>query len=276
MLNLGCGLRTHPAWKNVDFISTGPGVIAHDLNKGIPFGDQSFDVVYHSHVLEHFPPGDGQGLMTECFRVLRPGGVVRVAVPDLEGIARGYLEALSHASAGESGWEDNYDWMMIELYDQVVRSESGGQMARYLRRDDIRNWQYVVRRIGAEAERAAAGKGNGVTPKRRGLVRRLAGALARPGLLRRRLGAAVLGRDGAAALRLAEFRMRGEVHQWMYDRFSLSRLLTRVGFEGVAVRSATESYVTDWSQFNLDTNPDGTVYKPDSLFVEGRRGAGVA
>ena len=51
-LNLGCGDRYHPDWTNINFTSTGGGVIAHNLKQGIPFPDESFDVVYHSHVLE--------------------------------------------------------------------------------------------------------------------------------------------------------------------------------------------------------------------------------
>ena len=52
-LNLGCGRRYNPDWTNVDFSSTGEGVIAHNLNQNIPFPDESFDIVYHSNILEH-------------------------------------------------------------------------------------------------------------------------------------------------------------------------------------------------------------------------------
>jgi hypothetical protein len=69
-------------------------------------------------------------------------------------------------------------------------------------------------------------------------------------------------------LRIGRFRHGGEIHQWMYDSYSLGRLLLACGFKSVAVRSATESYIPDWSSHNLDTEPDGSVYKPDSLFVE--------
>ena len=84
MLNLGCGGRFHPEWTNIDFYSSGGAVIAHDLNLGIPFPDSSFDVVYHSHVLEHFPKAKARRFIAECVRVLKPGGILRVVVPDLE------------------------------------------------------------------------------------------------------------------------------------------------------------------------------------------------
>ena len=52
-LNLGCGSRFHEQWNNIDFKSNPPDVVGHNLLKGIPFENQTFEVVYHSHLLEH-------------------------------------------------------------------------------------------------------------------------------------------------------------------------------------------------------------------------------
>jgi predicted SAM-dependent methyltransferase len=119
-LNLGCGSRFHPTWTNLDAISSNAAVRACDLNKGIPFPDNSFQVVYHSHVLEHFPKDKAFELMQECRRVLETGGVIRVAVPDLEQIVRMYLKALELSLQGDETWQHNYEWLMIQLYDQAV------------------------------------------------------------------------------------------------------------------------------------------------------------
>ena len=59
-INLGCGSTFNEKWVNVDFISTGKDVIAHNLTKGIPFKDNSFKAAYHSHVLEHFTKPDAE------------------------------------------------------------------------------------------------------------------------------------------------------------------------------------------------------------------------
>jgi SAM-dependent methyltransferase len=57
--------------------------VFHDLARSVPFPDQSVDVVYSSHFLEHLFRQDALCLLREAWRVLRPGGVIRVAVPDL-------------------------------------------------------------------------------------------------------------------------------------------------------------------------------------------------
>ena len=89
-LNLGCGSHFNQQWVNIDFSKTGEGVIAHNLLNGIPFDDNTFDVVYHSHVLEHFPQDKAIDFIRECYRVLKPGGIIRVAVHDLEQIIKNY------------------------------------------------------------------------------------------------------------------------------------------------------------------------------------------
>jgi hypothetical protein len=76
--------------------------------------------------------------------VLKPGGIIRIAVPDLEVIIRLYLEKL------ENGNEADYDWMMLELYDQEVRNRSGGEMLNYFKQDEIPNLDFVLSRIGFE------------------------------------------------------------------------------------------------------------------------------
>ena len=72
--NLGCGNQICPGWINIDITRTGPNVVAHDLSTGIPLPNESCEVVYHSHVLEHLKRPDAQFFMGECFRVLKPGG----------------------------------------------------------------------------------------------------------------------------------------------------------------------------------------------------------
>jgi hypothetical protein len=63
------------------------------------------------------------------------------------------------------------------------------------------------------------------------------------------------------------FRDSGEIHRWMYDRFSLRRLLEKSGFTDVRVCRADESRIVGFNSYNLDVL-NGKTRKPDSLFVE--------
>jgi predicted SAM-dependent methyltransferase len=96
--NLGCGLKIYENFMNVGFWSQlKSGVLYkdlngtfntvmfnHDLRNGVPATDNSLDLIYHSHMLEHLSYVDGIEFLKECFRALKPGGRMRVLVPDLE------------------------------------------------------------------------------------------------------------------------------------------------------------------------------------------------
>lgn len=62
-----------------------------DVVRGLPLADQSCDGVYSSHVLEHLSRTDFDKALDETFRVLKPGGIFRLVVPDLAAEARAYL-----------------------------------------------------------------------------------------------------------------------------------------------------------------------------------------
>jgi predicted SAM-dependent methyltransferase len=261
LVNVGCGRQAHPAWCNLDLTACAPGVIEHDLRRGLPLRDNSCDAVYHSHVLEHLRPDEAADLLAECFRVLKPGGTLRIAVPDLEGIARNYLTKLE-AAADNPAASPDHQWMTVELLDQLVRTRSGGQMRRYFEDEHLPNRPFVRSRIGSEIG------GWGTGGARPGLGTRLKRAV---GKIQR--GAALaaaritLGRQGYQDLKEVLFRRSGEVHQWMYDRVSLQRLLESHGFEQVRRCTAVESRIPDFAGYELDAL-DGEVRKPDSLFME--------
>jgi len=115
--NLGAGLAVAPGWINVDgslnalfascprlihavlYRATGSKTyytflqyhsilkhnrfVFHDLSYSVPFGDNTIDCVFSSHFLEHLSQRDGCRLVGEIYRVLKPGGRVRLSVPDL-------------------------------------------------------------------------------------------------------------------------------------------------------------------------------------------------
>jgi len=269
-LNLGCGSRFHNKWTNVDFQALSSEVIAWDLTRGIPFDNESFDVVYHSHVLEHFSKKQASKFLQECYRVLRSGGVIRIVVPDLEQIAKQYLLALEQALENSNKNHLNYEWIMLELYDQAVRDRSGGNIVEFLTQEPIENWSFIQQRWGSAAELASkqaivvkAKEPNFWYAAVRYLYRFIRYSTYRHECLVRFF----LGPE-YHTLQLGRFRQSGEVHQWMYDRYSLSRLLISNGFEAIAPYTANSSRIPNWENFYLDTDIDGAILRPDSLFME--------
>jgi SAM-dependent methyltransferase len=80
-LDLGSGGRHLPGYTSLDKDpATRPDVTA-DMEKGLPFGDNAFDEVRASHVLEHIHTECKVFIMYEIWRVLKPGGIAEVALP---------------------------------------------------------------------------------------------------------------------------------------------------------------------------------------------------
>jgi SAM-dependent methyltransferase len=270
LLNLGCGTDAHPAFVNVDIVE-GPGIIAHDLRLGIPFPDATYDLVYHSTMLSHLRPADALSLMRECRRVLKPGGVLRVVTEDLEQMCQTYLQKLAGACAGDPEAAKEYEWMILELYDQATREQSGGGMASYLRRDIRASDGFIYSRVG-EQGKSMVSAARGRTPQAPP-VRTLRSSLsALKAQIRKRLFTKLLGPLGPQAVEIGSFRLTsGQVSYRMYDRYSLKQLFLSAGLSNVTLTSANESALSSWTTVNLDLSPEGLPARPHALIMEGTR-----
>lgn len=270
LLNVGCGRRFHPDWTNIDLVASSPEVREYDLRKGLPYPDGSFDAVYHSHVLEHLDPTSAEAMLRECVRVLKPEGVLRIVVPDLEGIAQEYLRTLEMAANASDNPAAvfSHQWMTRELLDQMCRQKSGGEMGQLMRTRDETDQAYIYSRVGQEL--GGNGKAGTKTIWRR--FKRLTQSL------RKRLALTAVsiidGSAGRMAYREGRFRQSGEIHRWMYDRVSLAQLVQRLGLESAQVCSANASKIPDFSSYELDSDSDG-ARKPDSLFFESVKSAAL-
>jgi len=109
-LNLGCGSRVVPGWINCDRTFrrlsfrlgrllrlpryrrfAGLRCAGIDAKKPLPFPSGSVHAIFEQHMLYAFEPEETQRLLTECHRVLRPGGVVRLNEDDLHAVAERYV-----------------------------------------------------------------------------------------------------------------------------------------------------------------------------------------
>jgi predicted SAM-dependent methyltransferase len=123
-INVGCGQTPTPGWRNFDnspslrlaSIAVLPDLLHRlgllnraqyqfmrfardhqieygDATKGLPVGEASVDVLYSSHMLEHLDRREASEFLREAYRILRPGGILRIAVPDLERQIAEYQES---------------------------------------------------------------------------------------------------------------------------------------------------------------------------------------
>ncbi len=89
-LNIGSGNKKLDGFVNID-IEAGADVV-HDVTKGLPFAANSVDGVYSEHFIEHISQVQAVIFFRECRRVLKPGGRLRLATPDLDYIVKRYLK----------------------------------------------------------------------------------------------------------------------------------------------------------------------------------------
>ena len=90
-LNLGCGPRDFgPDWVHIDG-GEYPHLHSHNI-KSLPFQNESIDLIYASHVIEYFDRLEVSEILNEWYRCLKPSGILRLAVPNFEIIAKLYTE----------------------------------------------------------------------------------------------------------------------------------------------------------------------------------------
>lgn len=109
-INLGAGRWSRPGWAGYDSLHI-PGSGRLDASTRFPVPDASLSFVFSSHFFEHIDDNVAQNLFNESFRVLRPGGALRVSVPDFEA-------TLDHYRAGDDAFFDSPDaWDMTLRYE---------------------------------------------------------------------------------------------------------------------------------------------------------------
>lgn len=153
-LHLGCGSDVVPGWENLDkswnvHLARMPrlrralararvlteeqasarfprGIVRADLRKGLEYRDATAAYVYSSHLIEHMSRWQALRLLRECHRVLFPGGVIRLATPDL-------ALAVAEYTAGEAPYGPTpADSFMQQL--ETYRDVEGSKAQRLIRK----------------------------------------------------------------------------------------------------------------------------------------------
>ena len=118
-LHIGCGsvILPHP-FENLD---TRPLKGVDHISEAFPllFEDNTFDLLYSSHVLEHFKKSETQSVINEWVRVLKPGGIIRLSVPSFEALIKIYeltedMESIIGPLMGGQTYEQNFHYNIFD------------------------------------------------------------------------------------------------------------------------------------------------------------------
>jgi len=171
-LNLGCGNQTPEGWINVDYalgarlvkqplfsiinkkiklfnLDWDKRIFIHDLRKRFPWKDNSIDIIYTSHTLEHLSREEGLHFLKNCFRVLRKDGLIRIIVPDLFAIVSKYINGITRA--------DEFVEKLQVQYDNPHDGRFKRKLAPLIRFPhkcmyDSKSLLLIMKKIGFEAE----------------------------------------------------------------------------------------------------------------------------
>jgi len=82
-VQIGAGYNLLPGWLNCDVQSESSQVVYLDATKPFPFPDKSIDCIFSEHMIEHIDYDSALSMLSECRRVMRPGGTLRIATPNV-------------------------------------------------------------------------------------------------------------------------------------------------------------------------------------------------
>lgn len=91
-LHLGCGKRYISGYVHIDLVNYEHIDYLTSIDDLGMFDNDTIDVIYSCHVLEHFHRNKLNKVLKEWYRVLKPGGILRTSVPDFEALCELYLE----------------------------------------------------------------------------------------------------------------------------------------------------------------------------------------
>ncbi len=264
-LNLACGdfYLPNPAWINLDWYPHSEWVQKANLLEPLPFQDNHFDVVYTSHFVEHISHSKVNEFLRECYRVLKPNGIIRIVVPDFENIAREYLYNI------EAGNNLHAEFNIIELIDQCVRTKSGGQLSSWRARSDIgiETKKYVSLRTGYKYKSSIQGPTSAHRMKALELI----------GKAKRKISRIYI----SIVLKIlpkwfqenhVNLTNTGELHRWVYDFNTMQIVLQNQGFSMVKKFSSQTSSIHEFPFFPLDIDESNDSRKGlESMYIEARK-----
>lgn len=268
-INLACGpiFIENSNWINLDYISSSKSVKKVNLLQRLPFNQGTAELVYSSHFLEHIPKLKVIFFLQECFRILKPGGKIRLVLPDLEEMANNYLlyrKKKEHTKA---------NFLVLEMIDQCVRKNSGGELLKLYKKISNQNNQekqmidFIYKRTGEDLDNKKYDTRSVNDTFLKKLNYFLSSILSR--IEKYRIKACLFFLPKAFRDQNVSLASIGELHHWLWDFYTLKKTLESAGFVEIKRVTALTSQIKDFPFFPLDVDNNKNPRKGlESMYIE--------
>ncbi len=129
-------------------------ILLYNITKNLPFEDNSIDCIYSSHSLEHLYLEQAKRLLKECYRILKPKGIIRIVVPDLKSLVTEYLSSTPRELGG---YDTNADRFISNLHFKLPNPRFSNfifDFYQILNDTDSHKWMYDVHSLTFYLEKA--------------------------------------------------------------------------------------------------------------------------
>lgn len=215
----------------------------YNPNLCIPFLDESFEVIYIRDILERIQESRAKSFLSDCLRALKPNGIIRVAIKDLEGICKNYINELEKFRQSKAPSDIRYNFSKLELLDKLVMEKKGGKITKFVKDNFNKDEKYLVDRIGKESVESIK---NTVIPE-------------------------TFINETAIPSTNSEIEYSLEKYLNLFDFFSIKEVLNEAGFVDISQKSYNESINNDIKACNFDSDENGNIKHPDEIFIEARK-----
>jgi predicted SAM-dependent methyltransferase len=256
-INLACGpvFLDNSNWINFDYASSSKAVKKANLLKRLQLKRKIADLVYSSHFLEHIPYAKVTDFLNEILRILKPGGA-RLVLPDLENMADSYV------NLRKLGDHQKADFLVLEMIDQCVRNIGGGQLGVFyskIKKDHPHQHksmnEFIRERTGEDLTAYSFHQKQNYNFFSKNFTSILAAIVRR--IQRYWIKIVILALPSAFRDQNISLAGIGERHHWVWDFYSLKKILEAVGFVDVKRVSANTSIIKDFPFYPLDLDDRG-------------------
>jgi predicted SAM-dependent methyltransferase len=137
-LQVGAGQNVLPLWFNTDYFPR-QNVFFMDVSKPFPVPSDSFNFIFSEHHIEHISYKNAVFMLQESFRILKPGGIIRITTPHLKNSISNYLN--DDSENGEDSGHSK-DFIYSGFYNAINYIPVDGYYKAHLVNDMFMNYEH--------------------------------------------------------------------------------------------------------------------------------------